>query len=75
VRIAQRFGHRFESFNLARRLVIASPGAGFSLVFAVRGDPLMTWLSFRHSLACLTQPGEWNEKPIAARSVFEREEE
>jgi hypothetical protein len=28
----------------------------FSLVFDGRGDPLMMWLSFQHSLACLTHP-------------------
>jgi hypothetical protein len=49
--------------------------AGFSLVFAGRGDPLVVSLSFQHSLARLTQPVERNEKPIAARFVFEREEE
>jgi hypothetical protein len=32
--------------------------AGFSLVFAARGDQLMAWLSFRHFLARLSQPGE-----------------
>jgi hypothetical protein len=41
VRIAQRFGHRFESFNLARRLCHCFILAGFSLVFAAPGDPLM----------------------------------
>jgi hypothetical protein len=28
-----------------------SQPAGFSLVFAGRGDPLVVWLSFQHSLA------------------------
>jgi len=28
--------------------------AGFSLIFAVRADPLRVWLSFQHSLAPLT---------------------
>jgi hypothetical protein len=49
--------------------------AGFSLLFAGRGDPLLVWLSFQHSWARLTQPVERNEKPIAARFAFEREEE
>src|SRR5712664_2258181 len=45
------------------------------LVFAAGAAPLMVWLSFQHSLGRLTQPVECNEKPIAARCVFECEEE
>jgi hypothetical protein len=48
--------------------------AGFFLVFA-GAETLMAWLSFQHSLVRLTQPVERNEKPIAARNVFEGEEE
>jgi hypothetical protein len=49
--------------------------AGFFLVFAAGAEALMAWLSFQHSLVRLTQPVERNEKPIAARTVFEGEEE
>jgi hypothetical protein len=49
--------------------------AGFSLVFAAGVEPLMVRLWFPHSLARWTQPLERNEKPIAARRVFECEEE
>ncbi len=49
--------------------------ASFSLVFAAGVEPLMARLSFQHSLARWTRPVERNEKPIAARCVFECEEE
>jgi hypothetical protein len=45
------------------------------LVSAARGAPLMVRLSFQHSLGRLTQPEQRSGKPIAARSVFECEEE
>jgi hypothetical protein len=35
----------------------------------------MVWVSFQHSLERLTQPVKLTEKPIAARCVFECEEE
>jgi len=38
-------------------------------------EALMVWVSFQHSLERLTQPVKLTEKPIAARCVFECEEE
>ena len=49
--------------------------AGFFLVFAAGAEALMVWVSFQHSLERLTQPVKLTEKPIAARCVFECEEE
>ena len=49
--------------------------AGGFLVFAAGAEALMVWVSFQHSLARLTQPVKLTEKPIAARCVFECEEE
>jgi len=48
---------------------------GFFLVFAAGAEALMVWVSFQHSLERLTQPVNLTEKPIAARCVFECEEE
>jgi hypothetical protein len=49
--------------------------AGFSLAFAARGAMLTVSLSIRRSLVRPGLPANRTEQPIAARSVFEGEEE
>jgi len=48
---------------------------GFSLVFAARGDPLMTWLSVRHFGTFDVTGRMKREAHRCLESVFEREEE
>jgi len=56
-------------------LIGAPAGSRRLLWFLPRADPLMVWVSFQHSFGRLTQPVKLTEKPIAARCVFECEEE
>jgi hypothetical protein len=61
---------------LRRRVCLdVSIGPPSTLRVAARGDALIAQFSLQHSLVGLTQPLERNAKPIAARSVFEHQEE
>jgi len=50
-----RSGNRGSRNSYREKLTkLPSQPGGFSLIFAVRADPLRVWLSFQHSLAPLT---------------------
>jgi hypothetical protein len=55
-------------------LTLAHAG-GFLFGLCAGAEALMVWVSLQHSLERLTQPVKLTEKPIAARCVFECEEE
>ena len=61
--------------NIAQQKARRFTPGGFFFGFAAGAEPWMAWVSFQHSLERLTQPEKLTEKPIAARCVFECEEE
>jgi hypothetical protein len=57
--------------RLAMRRRFTPGGFCFGLCYAATCKALMVWLSALQALALLTRSAAGNEKPIAARSVFE----